>query len=140
MLLLAGLPAARGRCQRAGASRVRAWCSQFTEQRSSMLAHVLYWPAPNRRCQQEQHVGMSAPTQVRASHLLVKHAGSRRPSSWKEERVTRSQEEALQMVKSFRWAVGGLWSGGAQWSVHSEPAYQAGCPRLQLPWAGWWLP
>ena len=24
------------------------------------------------------------PGQVRASHLLVKHAGSRRPSSWKE--------------------------------------------------------
>ncbi|KAL4448037.1 hypothetical protein ABPG75_005256 [Micractinium tetrahymenae] len=45
---------------------------------------------------------MSAAAQVRASHLLVKHAGSRRPSSWKEERVTRSQEEALQMVKAFR--------------------------------------
>ena len=26
------------------------------------------------------------PAQVRASHLLVKHAGSRRPSSWKEVR------------------------------------------------------
>ena len=25
--------------------------------------------------------------QVRASHLLVKHSGSRRPSSWKEVRV-----------------------------------------------------
>jgi NIMA-interacting peptidyl-prolyl cis-trans isomerase 1 len=25
--------------------------------------------------------------QVRASHILVKHAGSRRPSSWKEVRV-----------------------------------------------------
>ena len=24
------------------------------------------------------------PAQVRASHLLVKHSGSRRPSSWKE--------------------------------------------------------
>lgn len=25
--------------------------------------------------------------QVRASHLLVKHSGSRRPSSWKEVRI-----------------------------------------------------
>lgn len=25
--------------------------------------------------------------QVRASHLLIKHSGSRRPSSWKEVRV-----------------------------------------------------
>ena len=26
----------------------------------------------------------SKPSKVRASHLLVKHSGSRRPSSWKE--------------------------------------------------------
>lgn len=39
---------------------------------------------------------------VRASHLLVKHAGSRRPSSWKEPQVTRSKEEALQMIEAFR--------------------------------------
>ena len=43
-----------------------------------------------------------APSQVRASHLLVKHAGSRRPSSWKEPTVTRSQEEAAAMVQQFR--------------------------------------
>jgi NIMA-interacting peptidyl-prolyl cis-trans isomerase 1 len=45
---------------------------------------------------------MSAPDQVRASHLLVKHKGSRRPSSWKEPVVTRSQDEALAMVQNFR--------------------------------------
>lgn len=39
---------------------------------------------------------------VRASHLLVKHEGSRNPSSWKEARITRSQEEALEMVRSYR--------------------------------------
>ena len=31
--------------------------------------------------------GGGKPAQVRASHLLVKHSGSRRPSSWKEVRV-----------------------------------------------------
>ena len=40
--------------------------------------------------------------QVRASHLLVKHRGSRRPASWKEPVVTRSEEEALAMVQAFR--------------------------------------
>ncbi len=40
--------------------------------------------------------------QARASHLLVKHRGSRRPSSWKEPVVTRSEEEALAMVQQFR--------------------------------------
>ena len=34
----------------------------------------------------KKYLGKSAgqPSQVRASHLLVKHRGSRRPSSWKE--------------------------------------------------------
>lgn len=40
--------------------------------------------------------------QVRASHLLVKHAGSRRPSSWKEAVITRSKEEALMILEGYR--------------------------------------
>lgn len=44
----------------------------------------------------------NGPAQVRASHLLVKHRNSRRPSSWKEKVITRSPEEALAMVQSFR--------------------------------------
>ena len=40
--------------------------------------------------------------QIRASHLLVKHKDSRRPSSWKEQVVTRTKEEALEMIKTFR--------------------------------------
>lgn len=39
---------------------------------------------------------------VRCSHLLVKHAGSRRPSSWKEKVITRTLEEATAMVEGFR--------------------------------------
>lgn len=39
---------------------------------------------------------------VRASHILVKHRGSRRPSSWKENVVTRTEDEALEMIKQFR--------------------------------------
>eukprot|EP00999_Lentomonas_sp_LEN2_P000611 NODE_1609_length_794_cov_68.511244_g1560_i0.p1 GENE.NODE_1609_length_794_cov_68.511244_g1560_i0~~NODE_1609_length_794_cov_68.511244_g1560_i0.p1 ORF type:complete len:182 (-),score=12.02 NODE_1609_length_794_cov_68.511244_g1560_i0:43-588(-) len=40
-------------------------------------------------------------SKVRASHLLVKHRESRRPSSWKEPTVTRSKEEALHLIKEF---------------------------------------
>ena len=36
---------------------------------------------------------------IRAAHLLVKHEGSRRPSSWKEERITRSKADALEILK-----------------------------------------
>ena len=39
---------------------------------------------------------------MRASHLLVKHKGSRRPSSWKEPNVTRSKDEAIEKVQQFR--------------------------------------
>ena len=35
---------------------------------------------------------------VEASHLLVKHKDSRRPSSWREENITRTKEEALQIL------------------------------------------
>ena len=37
--------------------------------------------------------------QVRASHILVKHRESRRPSSWKEEKITRTKEEALEILE-----------------------------------------
>lgn len=40
--------------------------------------------------------------QIRACHLLVKHSGSRRPSSWKQSQITRSKEEALAMIVAFR--------------------------------------
>ena len=36
---------------------------------------------------------------VQASHLLVKHKDSRRPSSWREENITRTKEEALEILK-----------------------------------------
>ena len=44
----------------------------------------------------------SAPSQVRASHLLVKHRDSRRPSSWREENITRTKEEALDILAGYR--------------------------------------
>ncbi|BGP52964.1 hypothetical protein JCM8202_004047 [Rhodotorula sphaerocarpa] len=37
---------------------------------------------------------------IRASHLLIKHSGSRRPSSWREKEITRSKEEAIEILKA----------------------------------------
>mmetsp|Transcript_23139 Transcript_23139/g.32041 ORF Transcript_23139/g.32041 Transcript_23139/m.32041 type:complete len:253 (-) Transcript_23139:71-829(-) len=42
------------------------------------------------------------PDSVQCSHILVKHAGSRRPSSHKEETITRTQQEAEHLVSKFR--------------------------------------
>ncbi|KIO06972.1 hypothetical protein M404DRAFT_422436 [Pisolithus tinctorius Marx 270] len=40
--------------------------------------------------------------QIRASHLLVKHRGSRRPSSWKEPNITRTKEEAIAILEKYQ--------------------------------------
>lgn len=50
-----------------------------------------------------QHQGSNSGGQeeskIRAAHLLVKHRDSRRPSSWKEENITRSKEEAIEILR-----------------------------------------
>lgn len=38
---------------------------------------------------------------IRCSHLLVKHKDSRRPSSWREAEITRSKEEAIQILEGL---------------------------------------
>ncbi|KAF7491833.1 Peptidyl-prolyl cis-trans isomerase NIMA-interacting 1 [Sarcoptes scabiei] len=38
---------------------------------------------------------------IRCSHLLVKHNQSRRPSSWREQHITRTKEEALALIKDY---------------------------------------
>jgi len=44
---------------------------------------------------------------VRASHLLVKHEDSRRPASWKEANITRTQDEAIEILKGYQWQING---------------------------------
>ncbi|KAK4196047.1 hypothetical protein QBC40DRAFT_352091 [Triangularia verruculosa] len=39
---------------------------------------------------------------IRAAHLLVKHRDSRRASSWREAEITRSKEEAMEIIKSHQ--------------------------------------
>ncbi|XP_040576011.1 peptidyl-prolyl cis-trans isomerase NIMA-interacting 1-like [Lepeophtheirus salmonis] len=38
---------------------------------------------------------------VQVSHLLVKHKDSRRPSSWRENNITRTKEEALEILLGY---------------------------------------
>lgn len=39
---------------------------------------------------------------IRASHLLIKHRESRRPSSWREANITRTKEEAREILEQHR--------------------------------------
>ncbi|ETV82913.1 hypothetical protein H257_04686 [Aphanomyces astaci] len=41
-------------------------------------------------------------SQVRASHLLIKHRGSRRPASRLSDNITRSKEEAIEILLGLR--------------------------------------
>lgn len=39
--------------------------------------------------------------QVQCAHLLVKHKNSRRPGSWREEKITRTKEEARAILNDY---------------------------------------
>mmetsp|Transcript_37474 Transcript_37474/g.94156 ORF Transcript_37474/g.94156 Transcript_37474/m.94156 type:complete len:155 (+) Transcript_37474:71-535(+) len=52
------------------------------------------WTAPTEAAHSEG--------EVRVSHLLVKHKDSRRPSSWREDNITRTKEEAVSILKEYR--------------------------------------
>ncbi|XP_008591696.1 PREDICTED: peptidyl-prolyl cis-trans isomerase NIMA-interacting 1 isoform X2 [Galeopterus variegatus] len=60
--------------------------------------------------------GQGEPTRVRCSHLLVKHSQSRRPSSWRQEKITRTKEEALELINGS--SVRQCWSGSQVWFLH----------------------
>lgn len=45
------------------------------------------------------------PQKVRASHILVKHAGSRRPASWRCDKITISKEDALAKLAGLRESI-----------------------------------
>lgn len=62
---------------------------------------AMHHSTPANPLSQLQSQGSSGSTEgkIRAAHLLVKHKDSRRPSSWKEPQITRSKEEALDILK-----------------------------------------
>ncbi|KAI5780141.1 peptidyl-prolyl cis/trans isomerase [Peziza echinospora] len=45
--------------------------------------------------------GPQSQEKIRCAHLLVKHRDSRRPSSWKTAEITRTKEEALEILRGF---------------------------------------
>ncbi|KAF3903065.1 hypothetical protein ABW21_db0200933 [Orbilia brochopaga] len=44
---------------------------------------------------------------IHAAHLLVKHRESRRPSSWKEQEITRSKDDALYILRDYEQRIRG---------------------------------
>lgn len=44
----------------------------------------------------------SSKPEIAASHLLIKHKDSRKPSSWREENITRTKAEARKILEEFK--------------------------------------
>jgi NIMA-interacting peptidyl-prolyl cis-trans isomerase 1 len=60
------------------------------------------WEYPNVV---KQTTTSAAPEQVRVLHILRKHSGSRRPSSWRVENITISKAEAIDQIQQWRIAL-----------------------------------
>ncbi len=60
-------------------------------------------PALKRASEQSAPAAKQQRTEsVQCLHILVKHRESRRPSSWREESITRSKAEAERIVRGYR--------------------------------------
>ncbi|XP_037078989.1 peptidyl-prolyl cis-trans isomerase NIMA-interacting 1-like [Pollicipes pollicipes] len=60
------------------------------------------WEVPTEPARGAGDAGGEGPAKVQASHLLVKHRDSRRPASWREDPITRSKEQALEILQDYR--------------------------------------
>ena len=66
---------------------------------SKSTGKTYYFNLQTNESQWDKPSGGAEEGKVRASHLLVKHDESRRPSSWRQDKITRSKDEALEILK-----------------------------------------
>jgi NIMA-interacting peptidyl-prolyl cis-trans isomerase 1 len=59
-------------------------------------------PGKKRKAPEGVDSNSSGGRQVQVLHILRKHAGSRRPSSWRQERITQSKADASEQITGFR--------------------------------------
>lgn len=60
------------------------------------------WDAPTEAAKPTGGGSTGGPDRVQCSHLLVKHKGSRRPSSWRQDDITISKDEAITLLEDYR--------------------------------------
>ncbi|KAG6380736.1 hypothetical protein JVT61DRAFT_5118 [Boletus reticuloceps] len=62
------------------------------------------WTRPKQLTEDEANKlpGAQQPEQIRASHLLIKHKESRRPSSWKESTITLPKDDAIAILRKHQ--------------------------------------
>ncbi|XP_072930533.1 putative peptidyl-prolyl cis-trans isomerase dodo [Epargyreus clarus] len=62
-------------------------------------------PGPSSSSEHRKAEAAALPREVHCRHILVKHEGSRRPCSWREDKVTRSKEEACALARDYRRSI-----------------------------------
>lgn len=53
------------------------------------------WERPTHAAAED----LALPDKVKCCHILVKHAGSRNPSSWRTDKITRTKEDARKILE-----------------------------------------
>jgi NIMA-interacting peptidyl-prolyl cis-trans isomerase 1 len=56
---------------------------------------------------------------IRAAHLLVKHRDSRRPASWREPKITRTKEDAKELINGYQAQIREFEAGSETLSAKS---------------------
>uniref|UniRef100_A0A8B9ZII0 peptidylprolyl isomerase n=1 Tax=Anas platyrhynchos TaxID=8839 RepID=A0A8B9ZII0_ANAPL len=92
-----------GRCRRGKMAEEEKLPAGWEKRMSRSSGRVYYFNHITNASQWERPSGsgkngQGEPSKVRCSHLLVKHNQSRRPSSWRQEKITRTKDEALELI------------------------------------------
>lgn len=64
--------------------------------------HLSYNSSSGTNAESDAATSNNNNNKIRASHLLIKHSGSRRPSSWREKEITRSKQDAIDILKQHQ--------------------------------------
>lgn len=59
-------------------------------------------PAPQAEAKRKRDDDDAPDGEVQALHILAKHKDSRRPASWRMDPITRTKDEAIEIIKAHR--------------------------------------
>lgn len=86
----------------------------------NLLTKESQWDVPTQPAVSKPIKVEEGKDQLWCSHILVKHRDSRRPSSWKEATITRSKDEALDIIQDIRAQISSGADFGEMAAKHSD--------------------
>jgi len=74
---------------------------------------------------------ITSPVQFGALHILIKHAGSRKPRSWKSDNITRTKEEAVEILKGHETTLRSLPQSDMKQKFIELASEHSDCPSAK---------